>query len=142
MKKQGICLYLIALLLIGCSQKAKAPAVYVSVEGKSIKFSGLDYAIISDINRDSVPGIWETLLPVYKMPADTDLKNYQPVQHGTYILKDSAVVFTPDTPFIKNQRYFMRYYQFGNGITAADLFTGKKQLGRVPYRDFDWWFIG
>ena len=101
-------------------------------------FKGLDYAVINEINRDSVTGVWETLLPVYKMPADTDMKNYQPVQQGKYLLKDSAVVFMPDTPFVKSRQYFMRFYQFGDGVTAADFITGKKQLGKVPYTDFVW----
>jgi len=125
------------MLCIGCSQKQKQVAVQVKLvnNGQSVMLKGLDYAIISDINRDSIAGVWETMLPVYKMPADTDMKNYQPVQHGKYLLKDSAVVFTPDTPLIKTQKYFMRYYQFGDGITAADFITGKKKLGRTPYVD-------
>jgi hypothetical protein len=138
MKKGAVLLFL--LLCIGCSQKQKQPVVRIKLvnNGQSVMFKGLDYAVISEINRDSVADIWERLLPVYKMPADTDMKNYQPLQPGKYLLKDSAVVFTPDTPFVKTQHYFMRYYQFGNGITAEDFITGKKILGRTPYIDFAW----
>jgi hypothetical protein len=138
MKKGAVLLFL--LLCIGCSQKQKQPVVRIKLvnNDQSVMFKGLDYAIISEINRDSVADIWERLLPVYKMPADTDMKNYQPLQPGKYLLKDSAVVFTPDTPFVKTQHYFIRYYQFGNGITAEDFITGKKVSGRTPYIDFAW----
>ena len=130
----------IALVLLSfcfaCTSKPKVPVVRISLtdSNRSVKFTGLDYAITSEISRDSTAGAWETLLPVYRMPADTDLKNYQPVQHGTYILKDSAVVFTPDTPFVKGHTYFMRYYQF-KGENVWDYVKGKKRLGGAGYSD-------
>ncbi|MDB4920324.1 hypothetical protein [Mucilaginibacter sp.] len=128
--------WILLLFCFACTSKPKAPVAYISSadSNRSVKFKGLDYAIVSEINRDPIPGIWENLLPVYRMPADTDLKNYQPVQHGLYILKDSAVIFTPDTPFVKGQTYFMRYYQF-KGENIWDYIKGKKRLGRVGYSD-------
>ncbi|MGZ3874286.1 MAG: hypothetical protein ACXVJD_15285, partial [Mucilaginibacter sp.] len=124
------------LLLLGCTSKPKAPAVHISLadSNRSVKFQGIDYAIISEISRDSAAGVWEDLLPVFRMPADTELKNYQPVQHGTYILKDSAVIFTPDTPFVKGSTYFMRYYQF-KGENIWDYIKGRKRLGEAHYTD-------
>jgi hypothetical protein len=124
------------LFCFGCSSKPKAPVVHVSLtdSNHAVKVRGLDYAIVSEIGRDSIPGIWENFLPVYRMPADTDLKNYQPIQHGLYTLKDSAVVFKPDTPFVKGQTYFMRYYQF-KGENIWDYIKGKKRLGAVGYHD-------
>jgi hypothetical protein len=128
--------WILLLFCFACTSKPKAPVVYISLadSNRSVKFKGLDYAIVSEINRDPIPGIWENLLPVYRMPADTDLKNYQPVQHGLYTLKDSAVVFTPDTPFVKGQTYFIRYYQF-KGENIWDYIKGKKRLGAVGYSD-------
>ena len=127
-----------ALLLFcfACTPKPKMPVVHISLtdSSRSVEFKGLDYAIISEISRDSIPGIWESLLPVYRMPADTDLKNYQPMQHGRYVLKDSAVIFTPDTAFIKGQAYFMRYYQF-KGENVWDFIKGEKRLGEVQFMD-------
>jgi hypothetical protein len=128
--------WILLLFCFACTPKPKAPIVHISLtnSNRSVKFTGLDYAIISEINRDSTAGIWETLLPVYRMPADTDLKNYQPVQHGVYTLKDSAVVYTPDTPFVKGKTYFMRYYQF-KGENIWDFIKGKKRLGAAGYCD-------
>ncbi|MEO6632676.1 MAG: hypothetical protein ABIN13_13170, partial [Mucilaginibacter sp.] len=91
MKKSA---WLLVLFCFACSQKPKTPVVHVSLinNNRSVKFTGLDNAIVSEINRDTVREAWQTLLPVYKMPADTDFKNYQPVQPGAYTVKDSAVV--------------------------------------------------
>jgi len=89
----------------------------------------MDYAVLSDINRDSLQAMWQSLLPVYRMPADTDLKNYQPLQPGVYQLKDSAVLFTPDTPFAQNKTYFMRYYKFGEGDDLWAYIKNKKKAG-------------
>ncbi|HEY8929862.1 MAG TPA: hypothetical protein VIM55_11760 [Mucilaginibacter sp.] len=128
--------WVLLLSLCACTNKTKAPLVHVSLtdSNRSIRFSGLDLAVINEINRDSVPEVWETLVPVFRMPKDTDLKNYQPVQHGKYVLKDSSIVFTPDIPFVKGQKYFTRCYRFeGNGIW--DYIKGKKRLGDTEYSD-------
>ncbi|HAL82997.1 MAG TPA: hypothetical protein DCO83_12810 [Mucilaginibacter sp.] len=108
-----------------CTPKPKTPAVQVSI---------VNNAIMGEINRDTASGVWKSLLPVYRMPKDTDLKDYQSVQPGIYRLKDSAIVFTPDTPFAKGQTYFMRFYQFG-GNSTWDFISGKKKLRSVHYID-------
>ena len=130
-------LLILALFCLACTHKSKTPAIHISLvnNNRSVKISGLDYAIISEINRDSVAGIWQGLLPVFRMPADTDMKDYQPAQPGKYHLTDSVVVFTPDTPFAKNQAYFVRYFKFGEGNGALDYIRGKKKLGSTHYVD-------
>ena len=132
--KKTLCLL---LLCLGCTTKTKTPAIQISLinNNRSIKFKGLNYAILSEINRDSTPGVWQNLIPVYRMPADTDMKNYQQAQPGLYQLKDSAVVFTPDTPFAKGQTYFIRYFQFDEGDNKWDYIRGKKKLGEIPHID-------
>src|SRR6185437_6744115 len=126
---------LVPLICTICNCKPKTPAVHVSLThgNQSVKFKGLDYAVISEINRDS--GVWRSLLPVYRMPADTNMKNYQPVQPGVYQVKDSAIVFTPDTPFSKGQTYFLRFYQFGGNSSAFDFIKGRKKLDDAHYVD-------
>jgi len=128
--------FLLMLVCIGCGRKPETPVKAALVDsGRSVKFSGLDYAIVSEINRDSTAGLWKTLIPVFRMPADTDLKTYQPVQPGTYRIRDKAIVFTPDTPFTKGKTYFIRYYRFGGKDNLWDYIRGKTKLGRVPYTD-------
>ncbi len=109
--------------------------INLSADKHSINISGLDNAIVQDINRDSSGGNWQSLVSVYKMPADTDLKNYQPVQPGKYLLRDSVVVFTPDTPFTAQQTYFVRYYKYGTNSQASDYILGHHKLGSLPYTD-------
>jgi len=125
------------LICFGCRHQPKQPAVHITLinNSQSIKCTGLDYAITGEISRDSVPGIWQGLIPVYRMPADTDMKDYQKPLPGVYRLKDSAVVFTPDTPFVKNQTYFVRYFKFDGGNDSWDIIKGKKKLGKTPYTD-------
>jgi hypothetical protein len=127
--------WFLVLFCLSCTSTPKTPSVHLSLVNNnySVKFKGLDLTVISEINRDSAA--WQTLLPVYRMPSDTDLKNYQPAQPGTYQLKDSAIVFTPDTPFSKGQIYFMRFYQFGGGSSPMDFIRGRKKLGNTRYMD-------
>lgn len=130
------CRWLLLFLLFSCREKQKEPVIGISLTNynKSIKFTGLDKEIVTEISRDSIPEVWESLAPVFKMPADTDLKSYQPVQHGAYVPVNGSVIFTPDTPFVKGQVYFMRYYTF-KGSDIWDYVKGKKRLANVSYQD-------
>lgn len=89
---------------------------------------------MQDINRDTI-GIWQSLFAIYRMPLDTDVKDYQPIQPGKYVLKDSTLVFTPDTPFVKQQTYFMRYYNYSGSKTIWDYVQGKTRKGQLHYTD-------
>jgi hypothetical protein len=128
-----------ALLLIfcfGCSHNQPATPVHISLtdSNRSLKITGLDPVILNDINRDTVKN-WQNLFAIYRLPADTDAKAYQPIQPGKYQLKDSAVVFTPDTPFIKQQTYFMRYYNYAGNKSIWDYIRGKTTKGQLHYTD-------
>ena len=125
------------LLAFACTPAKHPAAVKVALVNnrQSIRFKGLDYAVMQDIARDTDKTVWQGLVQVYRMPADTDLKNYQPVQPGRYILKDSAVVFTPDTPFIKGQTYFVRNYRLGEGAALIDYIKSRSQPGKVHFID-------
>ena len=128
---------ILILFFISCTPKTQIKPARISLinNHQSVKFSGLDPAIIGEISRDSISGIWEALLPVYRMPADTGLKDYQPVQHGRYLVKDTIIVFTPDTPFVTGKTYFMRYYHFGDINDVGSFIRQKNRLGSVPYND-------
>ncbi|WP_428328189.1 hypothetical protein [Mucilaginibacter sp.] len=134
MKSSG---WIILLFCFACSSGPKVPVVHISLvnNNRSVKFSGLDGAILGEIGRDSAQATWQYLIPVFRMPADTDLKNYQHAQPGIYQLKDSIVVFTPDTPFTPGKTYFLRYYQFGRGQSALDLIKGTSKPGTIHHVD-------
>jgi hypothetical protein len=129
------------LLIVACfactPKKPDTAMVSISLVNnkQSVLFKGLDYAVTREIGRDSSNQVWQSLIPVYKMPADTDMKSYQPVQPGKYILKDSAVVFTPDTPLAQGQVYFVRNYKLGESVSAVDFIKGRTQPGRTHFTD-------
>ncbi|PWK69991.1 hypothetical protein LX99_04644 [Mucilaginibacter oryzae] len=125
------------LLLFSCSSKPEGPVVIISLtsDKKSLQIKGFDAAVINDIARDSSSGAWQTLMPVYKMPADTDLKNLQQVQPGRYTINNNIVVFTPDTAFATPQSYFLRYYDFDKGSTLTDLIKSRSKPGALHYSD-------
>lgn len=130
-------LVVIIFLIAACTPAKHPAAVQVSLtnNGQSVQFKGLDYVVVQDIGRDTNKDVWQSLVPVYRMPADTDMKSYQPVQPGHYLLKDSVVVFTPDTPFIKGQTYFVRNFRLGEGAALIDYIKGRSQPGKVRFID-------
>ena len=130
-------LIVITFVLAGCTPAKHPAGVRVSLanNGQSIQFKGLDYVVMQDIARDTNKGIWQSLAPVYRMPADTGMKSYQPVQPGRYQIKDSSIVFTPDTPFIKGQTYFVRNYRLGEGAALIDYIKSRSQPGKVRFID-------
>lgn len=135
MKKAAIFFLLICL---GCKSKAPETApihIMLADSDHSLTIKGFDPSIIADIGRDTANSAWPSLLPVYKMPADTDLKDFQNAQPGTYLVKDSIVVFTPDTPFKKGQVYFVRYYQHSQNSDALHYIRDKKRTGALRYKD-------
>jgi len=129
------------MMMLFCFACTSAPVAVNNVkinltpDKHALKITGLDPLIVQDINRDSSAGNWQSLVPVYKMPADTDLKNYQPAQPGKYRVTDSVVVFTPDTPFMVKQTYFVRYYKYDANSKASDFILGKNKLGSLHYTD-------
>ena len=125
------------LFSFGCSRQQKMPVVHIRVvdSGRSISLAGVDPSIMGEISRDTARDVWENLIPIFRMPADTDMKDFQPMQHGTYRVKDSVVVFTPDTAFVKGKTYFIRYFRFTGGLSTWDMVRRKKKLGSVAHVD-------
>lgn len=125
------------LILMGCKLKPAANTIHIILidSDKHVKITGMDFAIMQEISRDTTTNIWQNLIQVYRMPADTEMKDFQPIQPGKYMVKDSAVVFIPDTPFRPHQTYFMRYYQYDKGSTAWDYIKNHQKPGKKQYRD-------
>ncbi|WP_374950397.1 hypothetical protein [Mucilaginibacter sp.] len=135
--KKRISVCLILYTAFACTPAKHPATVQISLinNKQSVQFKGLDYAVMREIGRDSSAQEWQSLIPVYRMPQDTDMKNYQPEQPGRYQIKDSAVVFTPDTPFAAGRVYFVRNYRLGEGATLADYLKGRTQPGRTRFTD-------
>ncbi|HZY36996.1 MAG TPA: hypothetical protein VFE53_10125 [Mucilaginibacter sp.] len=127
--------WLLLLMCVGCVHRHKTSAVHIRLINNklSIEFFEPDPSVMGEINRDS--GTWQNIFPVYRMPLDTDMKDFQRPQPGSYSLSGDAVIFTPDTPFIRGQTYFLRCYQFGEGKGTWDIIKHKQKLGSQPYTD-------
>lgn len=127
----------LVIMLLGCGSKHKQNTIKIALadNGKSLQVTGIAEDILQEINRDTVTGVWQTLIPVYRMPADTDLKDLQRVQPGKYLVNGNAVLFKPDTPFAQHSVYFVRYYQYGEDNTGWDLIKQRKRIGKIPYTD-------
>lgn len=125
------------LSFAACEHEPQKQMISLSLynQGKSVAFTGLEQLVINEIARDTNRAVWQSLIPVYKMPADTDLKSYQPVQPGKYVIKQNTIIFTPDTPFVKGKTYFVRSYQLGQGTTLTDYLQGRARLGKLKFID-------
>jgi len=133
MKKAAL---LLLLICFGCNSKPKMPVVHISlINNHSLKFTGLDYTTVQEINQDTSATGWQSLIPVYRMPADTDMMDFQKPQPGKYTVTDSTVIFTPDTPFINHQAYLARYYHYAEGSNVWDDIKQHKKLGKPTYTD-------
>ena len=131
------CVLFVSLICFGCKPKLQQTDIKISLtkDRHVLRITGLDYSIIQDINRDSVNSAWQSLVPVFRMPADTDLKDFQPLQPGKYVVNGRAILFTPDTPFAKQQTYFVRYYKHDSNNSQWDYIKQHKKLGEIPYTD-------
>jgi len=123
----------ILLIIAGCSGTQK-PVVTIQLTGQSIKITGIDPLILNDIARDSSAD-WQSLFPVYLMPDDSDMKDYQEEQPGKYQVQNGAVLFTPDTPFTKTKTYFVRCYDHSSGKDAWNYISGQGKRGAPHYID-------
>ncbi|TWR28714.1 hypothetical protein FPZ42_05785 [Mucilaginibacter achroorhodeus] len=131
------CLFLL-ILLTACSRPQPSTSrisLLLSPNHRSVQFNGLDKLVIGELSRDTNTKVWQSLVPVYAMPADTDLKSYQPIQPGRYEVKDSIITFTPDTPFVKGKTYFVRNYQLDAANHLSDYIRGGAKVGSRKYID-------
>ena len=134
MRRVGL---LILVLCLGCAHHP--PKINITINlidsNKALKIAGFDKAVVTDIAQNGNEDAWQALLPVYKMPADSDMKDFQTAQPGKYQLQDSLVVFTPDTAFKKGQAYFVRWYQYDKIGDALQYIRQKKKTGSMSYKD-------
>jgi len=129
-------IFLLLFFCCGCGHEPITPKVHIALvdSNHSLKIAGIDPVILNDIDRDSIKN-WQSLFSIFRLPADTDLKNEQPTQPGRYLVKSGAVVFTPDTPFVIRQAYFLRYYNYAGGKTIWDYIRGRTKPGQLHYTD-------
>lgn len=128
---------LLFLLCLGCAKHADRSSFTAGVINKnSLQFKGINADLLANLRTDTLSQAeWQTLLPVYRMPADTDMKDFQNNQPGKYKLTDSSVIFMADTPFQKNQTYFARFYQYHDNSSKWDIFKHGWKSHKAQYTE-------
>lgn len=133
MKKSACLLF---LYFCSCTSGRHTPISVRVVDPHTVAFSHIDYNLLANLQRDTLTtDQWQRLLPVYRMPADTDMKDFSNPQPGKYRIKDSLVIFTPDTPLHKNTAYFARYYQYNNTGDAWKILKTKWKTRTPQYTE-------
>ncbi len=134
MKKSA---WLLCLICWGCVKKPGQQHLKVNVlTANTISFNNIDYNTLVNLRQDSLGTAgWQALFPVYRIPADTDMKDYQNPQPGKYAVKNNVLIFSADTPFQKHSQYFARYYHLHDDSNAWDLMKGKWKHGTPQYTE-------
>ena len=115
--------------------------IVLSKDSQAIVVTKLDYAILHDLKNDSLTyNTWTSIFPVYHMPADTDMIDFVKELPGQYTVNDTAIVFKPDTPFIKHQNYFARFYQEGMLKSQLQMVQSKANLNGPKFQQVTFGF--
>jgi len=127
------------ILFVACIGCSKPEQVLVKTQlvgdGSILKITGVDSTILNDIMRNDSAGL-QVLFPIYSMPADTDMKDFQDQQPGKYLLKRGEVFFMPDTPFKAKQTYFLRYYNYALSGDIWEFIKINNHKGKPPHADY------
>ncbi|RKR80180.1 hypothetical protein BDD43_0276 [Mucilaginibacter gracilis] len=110
--------------------------IRLAADSQSVCITGLDYSVLQEMKKDSLTTEnWQGIFPVYHMPADTDMKDLQNEQPGSYRVADSTITFTPDTAFKKHQQYFARFYGNTTNFSTSNLIRSKTNLKGQNYTE-------
>ncbi len=138
-KTRLIYLLLFVVAFVGCHGGSKikdTTYIHLSRDSQTVILGGLEYAALQQLKKDTLNlQAFQDLFPVYKMPADTDMKDYLKAQRGTYQITDSLIIFKPDTAFAKHQAYFARFYGYTVDNSAARLAQGKANLNGPKFKE-------
>jgi hypothetical protein len=128
----------IFILLIAACRSKPASNIQITVDHthKAIKITGTSATVLYGIRHDTLTTeAWQALFPVYQMPADTEMRNYQPAIKGKYAINGAIISFMPDTPFRAGQTYFARYYNYDQPLSATDMALRTRKPGQIPFTE-------
>ena len=127
---------LFLLLTLSACKSKPASNIKITIDHthQAIKITGVAATALYGIQHDSLDTAgWHALFPVYKMPADTEMRNYQPYIKGKYDINGGVVSFTPDTAFKTGQTYFARWYRYDEPLSATDMAMRTRKPGETPF---------
>jgi hypothetical protein len=131
------CFFMIAC--VACNSTVKQDntvSIHLSNDSQTVYISGLEYSILQEFKKDSLTTeTWHGIFPVYIMPADTELKDFQKEISGTYQVTDTTLVFKPDTAFKKHQQYLVHFYGNGENYSTVNLLRSKSKLKGQNFKE-------
>lgn len=136
MRRQFLCFFLLACIAChpSTAPQSKRASIYLSSDSQRVCIGGLAYSVIQELKKDTLTrDAWQSLFPVYKLPADTTMKDFQKELPGTYLVTDSGITFKPDTAFKIHQQYVARFYGDSPAISTLKLLQKKADLKGPEY---------
>lgn len=127
-KKLLFCVSLMVLMgLMACQNQPVLKnnldlIIRLSPDSTAVMVKNLPSELLSDFKADSLDTIFcKQFFAVYPEIADQDLRDLQKPLSGIYQLRDSALYFTPTTPFAKGRAYFVQVYARKLQLNASEL---------------------
>ena len=129
--------WLLLLICFGCAKKPGQSALKVQVvDSNTISITNINNNLLANTRQDTIPNEqWQNILPIFRMPGDTDMRDYVNALPGKYAIKNNTIVFTADTPFHKGKTYFARFYHFQDDSDIWALLKGKWKQHTPQYRE-------
>ena len=132
----------ILVIFYGCKQSAKKETsliIKVSADSIGVELHNIPSFIIDNFAADTLTQAhWKSFFAVYKEPGNPELRDIQAPLKGTYSIKDSLIIFTPDAGFIKGNKYFVQCYAKKLLLEPQDLISNNKKLlsagGFIEYK--------
>lgn len=98
--------------------------------------SGINIMALDGIKADTLSlSSWQNLFPVFAMPTDTSLRNYQQPLPGKYTVTAKNIIFKPDISLTPGRIYFARYYRYDEELTGFDMIMKHRNPGKIAYTE-------
>lgn len=103
------------LIIVSCGKKQADEFLTVQIalakDSQNIILKGLRPDVLKQLKADSLSmERWQTLMGIYKIPADSGLLELQKEEPGIYRILGQQIIFKPDTAFESERAYFCRFY--------------------------------
>ncbi|MXV13959.1 hypothetical protein [Hufsiella ginkgonis] len=114
MKRSRIfCLLLGLACLAGCTRDRKRDRkviISLSPDSTSVIVNGMNPGLLEILRTDTLSADdWQSVLLVCKESVDETLQGMEPAYSGEYAVRDSSVIYTPDSGFVKKYTYRAEY---------------------------------
>jgi len=94
---------------LGCSSGGQAPlSIDFSADSASVVFKHVNPAGLLQLKNAGLPdSVWNDLISVLQTPSENDTAIVESPLPGKVLLKDSVIVFQPDSSFVKGRTYLV-----------------------------------